>query len=79
MGFYASSGQCLMVEFDKLGCMGLIGVFPSVVALGISLPFDQVLQGLGPPPGPMGTYLLHLIFLFPIDQIWWRSGEIWAV
>jgi hypothetical protein len=69
----------LMVEFDELGCMDLIGVFPSIVAFGVTLPFDQILQGLEPPPGPMGTYLLHFIFLFPINQIRWRSGKVGAV
>jgi hypothetical protein len=68
-----------MVEFDELGRMDLIGVLPSIVAFGVSLPFDQILQGPGPPPGPMGTYLFHLVFLFSIDQIRWRSGEVGAV
>jgi hypothetical protein len=72
-------GQRPVIEFDELGRMDLIGVFPGIVTFGVTLPFDQVLQGLGPPPGPMGTYLLHFIFLFPINQIRWRLGEVGAV
>jgi hypothetical protein len=68
-----------MIEFDELGRMDLIGVFPSVVALRIARPFDQILQGLGPPPGPMGTDLFYLIFLFSINQIRRWSGEVGAV
>jgi hypothetical protein len=68
-----------MVKFDELRCMDLIGVFPSVVAFGVALPFDQILQGFEPPPGPMRTYLLHFILLFSINQIWWRSGEVGSV
>jgi hypothetical protein len=68
-----------VVEFDEFGRMDLIGVFPSVVASGVTLPFDQILWDLGPPPGPMGTYLLHFILLFPINQIRWRLGEVGAV
>ena len=56
-----------MVEFDELGRMDLIGVFPSVVAFGVACPLDQVLQGLGPPPGPMGTDLFHFVFFFSIN------------
>ena len=56
-----------MIKFDEVGCVDLIGVFPGVVAFRVSLPFDQILQGLAPPPGPMGTYLFHFIFCFPIS------------
>ena len=65
-----------MVEFDEFGRMDLIGVFPSVITFGIPLPLDQILQGLVSPPGPVGMYLFHFILLFPINQIWWRSGEV---
>jgi hypothetical protein len=68
-----------VIEFDELGRMDLIGVLPGVVAFGVAYPFDQVLQGLGPPPGPVGTDLLHFVFFFSINQIRWRSGEIGAV
>jgi hypothetical protein len=68
-----------MIEFDEFGCVDLIGVFPSVVALWIARPFDQVLQGFGPPPGPMGTDLFHFIFLFSINQIRRWSGKVGAV
>jgi hypothetical protein len=68
-----------MVEFDELRRMDLIGIFPSIVTFGVTLPFDQILQGLGPPPGPVGTYLLHFVLLFSINQIRWRSGKVRAV
>ena len=68
-GFRGLPGVCLMIQFDEYRCMDLIGVFPSVVAFGVSFPFDQILQGLALPPGPMGADLLHFIFLFSINQI----------
>jgi hypothetical protein len=68
-----------MIEFDELGRMDLIGVLPGVVAFGVTYPFDQILQGFGPPPGPMGSDLFHLVFFFSINQIQWWSGEVWAV
>jgi hypothetical protein len=68
-----------VIEFDELRRMDLIGIFPGVVAFGVACPFDQALQGFGPPPGPMGTDLFYFVFFFSINQIRWRSGEIWAV
>jgi hypothetical protein len=68
-----------VVKFDELRRVNLIGVFPSVVAFRVTCPFDQVLQGPGPPPDPMGTDLFHFVFFFPINQIWWWSGEVWTV
>jgi hypothetical protein len=68
-----------VIEFDEYGCMDLIGIFPGIVASGVSFPFDQIWQGLAPLPGPMGTYLPHLVFRFPIDQIWWWSVEVGAM
>jgi hypothetical protein len=68
-----------VVKFDEFGRVDLIGFFPGVVAFGVALPFDQILQGLGLPPGPMRMYLLHFVLLFSINQIWWRSGEVGSV
>jgi hypothetical protein len=78
-GFYVWPWQRFVIEFDEFGRSDLIGVLPSVVALRIARPFDQILQGLGPPPGPMGTDLFYFIFFFPINQIQRRSGKVGAV
>ena len=56
-----------MVEFDEHGGMDLIGILPSIVTLGISLPFDQILQGLVASPSQVSADLLHLIFFFSIN------------
>jgi hypothetical protein len=47
-------GGRLMIEFDEFGRVDLIGVFPGVIAFQVTLPFDLILQGFAPPPGPMG-------------------------
>jgi hypothetical protein len=79
LGFYAWFWQRSVIKFDEFRRMDLIGVFPSVVAFRVACPFDQILQGLGPPPGPMGTDLFYFIFLFSINQIWRWSGKVGAV
>jgi len=42
--FYLLEGVPLMIKFDEVRHMDLIGVFPSIVAFGVSLPFDEVLE-----------------------------------
>jgi hypothetical protein len=43
LGFYGFLGSSSMIKFDEGWCVDLIGVFPGVVALGVALPFDQIL------------------------------------
>ena len=68
-----------MIEFDELGRVDLIGVFPGVVAFGVIFPFDEVLESSSPAVTSMTLDLIHFIFFFPINQIRRRSGEVWAV
>jgi hypothetical protein len=68
-----------MIEFDERGGMDLIGIFPGVVAFGVTLPFDQILQGLAVPPSPVCVDLFHFILHFSINQIRGRSREVGAV
>jgi len=42
--FYLLERVPLVIEFDEVGCMDLIGIFPSIVAFGVSFPFDEVLE-----------------------------------
>jgi len=42
--FYALEGVSLVIEFDEVGRVDLIGIFPSIVTFGISFPFDEVLE-----------------------------------
>ena len=42
--FYPLEGVIFVIEFDQIRGMCLIGVFPSIVAFGVSLPLDQILE-----------------------------------
>ena len=42
--FYLLEGVSFVIEFDQVRGMCLIGVFPSIVAFGVVLPFDEVLE-----------------------------------
>jgi len=68
-----------MIKFDEVGCMDLIGVFPSIVAFRISFPFDKVLERPRPSMTLVASYQLHFVFRFSINQIRWWSGEVGAV
>jgi hypothetical protein len=68
-----------MIGFDECWGVDLISVFPGVVTFRVTLPFDQILQGVTMPPSLMCTDLFHFIFFFPINQIRGRSCEVGAV
>jgi len=42
--FYALERVPFVIKFDEVRGMNLIGVFPSIVAFGVSFPFDEVLE-----------------------------------
>ena len=42
--FYPLEGVILVIEFDQVWGMCLIGVFPGIVAFGVSFPLDQILE-----------------------------------
>jgi hypothetical protein len=52
-GFYGPLGSISMIKFDECWHMDLIGILPSVVALRVALPFDQILYGFASSPFAM--------------------------
>jgi hypothetical protein len=76
---YGFQSVSLMVVSDEDWHVDLISVFSGVVAFRVTLPFDQILQGLAMSPSPVSADLFHFIFLFSINQIRGRSGEVRTV
>jgi hypothetical protein len=68
-----------VVGLEQIQCVNVIGQFPCVIAFGVSLPFDKVLQGMTAPEVPMVPDGLHFIFCFPFDKVQWWSGEVWSM
>ena len=54
-------------------------VFPGVVGLGISLPFDQILEDSPFPKVVVVSDGLDFVFFFSIDDVWGRPREIGSV
>jgi len=44
LSFYALKGVSFVIKFDEVRGVGLIGIFPGVVAFGVSFPFDEILE-----------------------------------
>ena len=68
-----------MVLTDQLISEDITMVFPSIVCLGVSLPFDQVLQSLPSPEMAMISDGLDFIFFFSVNDIWgwpWEVGSV---
>jgi hypothetical protein len=59
-------------EYSRFG-------FPGVVAVGIALPFDQILELPASTLEPVIDDGLHFVLFFASDQVGWRSVEIWPV
>jgi len=68
-----------MIEFDQVRHMNLISVFPSIVAFGVSLPFDKILEHPRPSMTLVASYQLHFVFQFSINQVRRWSGKVRAM
>jgi hypothetical protein len=53
--------------------------FPCVVALGITFPFEEILQFLLFPKVAMVSYRFHLVFVFSYRDVGRWSGEVRTV
>ncbi len=70
---------CRLVMLDNFRGMDLISWFPCVVALGISLPFDEVLELSGSSMLSVCDDSFNFVFLFSVDEVRGWSGEVWAM
>jgi len=74
--FYPLKGIVLMIKFNEVRHMDLIGIFPGVIAFGISFPFDEVLEHPRPSMTSVASYQLYFIFCFFINQVRMSSPHI---
>jgi hypothetical protein len=59
----------LMVLFNQCGGVYLGGRFPCVVCVWVSLPFEEILQGLSPPVEAVINDGLDFVLVFTLDQL----------
>jgi len=77
--FYLLERIVLVIKFDEVRCMDLIGIFPSIVTFGVSFPFDEILELSRVSMMSVASYQLHFVFRFSINQVRRWSGEVGAV
>ena len=68
-----------MIGFCELGGIHMLLWLPCVVAFGISLPFDQVLEHSGLAMALVATDGFYFIFRFAFNQVRWWLGVVGAV
>ena len=66
--FYVSGRASSLVFCDQVGGMHLMHWLPSVVALGVSLPPDQVLELPQLSMMSVANDAINLVLLLPINQ-----------
>jgi len=53
--------------------------FPGIVAFGVSLPLDEILESSGSSMTSVAKDTLHFVLLLSSDKVRWWSGEVRAV
>jgi len=69
----------LVILPEQLRGLDVLDGFPGVVAFGIPLPLDQVLELPPPAMTAMVSNRLDLILLSIIDKVRWGSREVLSV
>jgi hypothetical protein len=68
-----------VVGFEDVWGMNLRRQFPSIVALRVSLPFDEILKGSGSSMTSVANDALDFKLFFSINQIRGWTQEVWPV
>jgi hypothetical protein len=72
-------GAVPVIILDQLVCMDILFWLPSVIAVWISLPFDEILQVAFSALETVIDDHLYFIFILTSDQVRWQSDEVRAV
>ena len=51
-----------MISLYEIGGVHLVSWFPSVIALWIAFPFEEILELFSPSMTSVAPYLLHFVF-----------------
>src|SRR5260221_8243188 len=60
-------GIALVVLFEKVWGMNVLGWFPGVVAFGVPFPFHKVLERSRPPMTSVVDEMFHFVFFCSLD------------
>jgi hypothetical protein len=77
--FYVFQWALAVIGLKEIWGVNLCGWLPSVVAFGVSFPFDQVLQRSGSSLTSVADDALDFKLFFAINQIRRWAREVWSV
>ena len=67
-----------MIGFKQIWRMDLISGFPRIVTLGVSFPFDEILELPRPPMTSVIQDAFYFVLFFSADKVRWGSGKVWS-
>ena len=65
-----------MIGFYEVWGVYLVSWFPSVIALWVALPLEEILKLFSSTMTSVASYLLHFVFRFARDKVRWWSGVV---
>ncbi len=71
--------SCRLIMLDEIRGMDLVSWFPSIITLGVSLPFDQILKSFRTSELSVCDNSFDFVFLLSVNEIRRWSGEVWTV
>ena len=72
-------GLAALVLFQQSRRLDMLSWLPSVVAFGVPLPFDKVLQLFSPSMMSVAPDGLDFVLFFVVDKVRWGSGVVFSV
>ena len=76
---FIEKGVLLVIGVNHLWSMDLVSRFPGVISFGITLPFDEVLEGSSPAEMTMVDDPFNLILFFSSDKVRRGSRIVWSM
>ena len=76
---YKLQGVTLMIFLEHLWGLDVLDGLPGVVAFGVPLPLDQVLEFPSPAVTAMVSNCLDFVLLLIIDKVRWGPREVLPV
>ncbi len=70
---------CGLIMLDNFRGVDLISWFPYIVAFGVSLPFNEILELSGSSVLSVCNDSLDFVFLFSVNEVRGWSGKVWAM
>ncbi len=71
--------SCRLIMLDNFRGMNLISWFPCVVAFGVSLPFDEILESFRSSKLSVCDDSFNFVLLLSVDEVRGWLGEVWAM